>query len=56
MIVKHFNGEIKGVNYRSMDSILCDWCIVGLRRPRVLGQEYKEIIDKCRNEVNSKVE
>ena len=55
MIVKYFNSEIEGVNYRSTDSILYNWYIVGLYRPRVPGQEYEEIIDKYRNEIDSKV-
>ncbi len=55
-MAKHFDGEMEGVDCRSTDSILCDWCIVSLRRPRAPGQEHEESIDKCGNEVDSEVE
>jgi len=55
VIIKHFNSEIEGVNCRNTDSILYNWCIMGLHRPRALGQEHEEITDKYRNEIDSKI-
>jgi superfamily II DNA helicase RecQ len=55
VMAKHFDSETEGVDCRSTDSILYDWCMVGLRRPRAPGQEHEEITDKCRNEVDSEV-
>jgi hypothetical protein len=55
VIAKHFDSKTKGVDCRSTDSILCDWCIVSLRRPRAPGQEHEESTDKYRNEVDSEI-
>jgi hypothetical protein len=55
VIAKHFDGKTEGVDCKNTDSILCDWYMVSLRRPRVLGQEYEENTDKCRNKMDSKV-
>ena len=50
---KYFDGETEGIDCRSRDSILCDWCKVSLRRPRTPGRAYAEIRDACRDEVDS---
>jgi hypothetical protein len=42
VIAKYFDGEPEGVDCRSTDSILCDWCKVSLRRPGVAGYQHKE--------------
>ena len=55
VIAKYFDSETEGVDYRNTDSILYNWYIVGLHRPRVPGQEYKEITDKYGNKVNSEI-
>jgi hypothetical protein len=55
VIAKHFDSKTEGVDCRSTDSILCDWCMVSLRRPRAPGQEHKESTDKCRNKMDSKI-
>jgi hypothetical protein len=55
VIAKHFDGKTEGVDCRSTDSILYDWCIMSLRRPRAPGQEHKENTDKYRNEIDSEV-
>jgi hypothetical protein len=54
-MAKYFNSKIKGVNCRSIDSILYNWCIVSLRKLKVLGREHKEIRNEYRDDVNSKV-
>ena len=55
VIAKYFDSKIKGIDYKSTDSILYNQYIIGLHRPRVPKQKYKEITDKYKNEVNSKV-
>lgn len=50
VMAKHFDGETEGVDCRSTDSILCDWCRVNVRRPMIPGCEHEEITDKCKDE------
>jgi hypothetical protein len=55
VITKHFDNKTEETDYRNTDNILYDWYIVGLRRPRVLGQEHEEITDKYRNKINNEI-
>jgi hypothetical protein len=55
VIAKHFDSKTEGADCRNTDSILCDWCIIGLRKPKTLGQEHKKITDKYRNKMDSKI-
>jgi hypothetical protein len=50
VMAKYFDGETEGVDCRSTDSILCDWCKVSLRRPRAPGYQHKGIRDEVGSE------
>jgi hypothetical protein len=54
-MAKHFNGETVRVDYRSIDSVLCNWYKVSLYKPRILGHRHKEVVDKYRDKVGSEV-
>jgi hypothetical protein len=52
-MAKHFDGETVGVDCKSIDSVLYDWCKVSLHKPRILGHGHKEVVDECKDEVGS---
>jgi hypothetical protein len=53
-MAKYFDGKTEGVDCRSTDSILCNWCKVIVYRFRIAGGKREEFKDKYKDKVDNK--